>query len=322
MLAQLSFFSRPSQAQDTARAQSLYNEGAVLAQRGDDRGACEKFEEARALVQTSATQEAVANCHEKLGKLATASSDFDRLAVLFAQRGKESSAVTARERAASLKTRAAQLVIRLAEADRGRAEVLLDGRVLAEAGLGAAVPVDAGPHTLRVTAAARIARDEAFQIVDGEHRELTLDELARAPDPSTAPEPPMAAEAPTPPPAVEPLPALERSRLPVYVALGGAATGALVGSAAGLFAWRQQASARQKCPADVCLNRTGIEENQRARAAYPVAIAGGAVAMVGLGVAAILWWRARSGNGGSRAGIYVAPVLTGERAGLGLVGCF
>lgn len=294
-------------AQDTSRAQALYNEGAVLAEAGNHAAACEKFEAARGLLETVVVQEAMAQCHEKLGKTSTAAGDLDRLAYLLDQRGKTAEATEARARAAVLKKRMPSLVVRVSDADRALVDLKQDGVPFPRTMLGSALPLDPGEHEVEVGGPGRVSRSKKITLADGDHKELVFEPLA-AVAPVTSPLP----ASPSPAAPIEPPP----SRLPAYAVLAVAGIGAIVGVSAGIYTATKQSEARDTCPDNACTNPAGVRANESARAAYPVAVVGGAVALVGGAIGGYLLWRpAPSSPEPARTGVYLRPSV-GPSAGM------
>lgn len=68
---------QPTKA-DLARAESLYQEGDKLEQGNDEEGALAKFKEALAIIETPQLRLRAGRCHERLGRFASASAEYQR----------------------------------------------------------------------------------------------------------------------------------------------------------------------------------------------------------------------------------------------------
>lgn len=309
-------FVHDARAQDTARAQALYNEGAVALESGDVPLACERFEGARSLLTTPVILNAVARCHESLGKIATAAGELDELTVLYAQRNRPADAAAARDRAEALKKRMPFLVISVADADRASVELLQDGRPFPRAALGVSLPIDPGEHWVEASAPGRATSRKTVKVEEGERAAVAFETLApqeekKVDQPAPPPAPTKPALAPRPPPP-SPL------RLPLYVAGGLAVAGTLTAGIAGTYAYLQQRDARERCPSptNLCLDRAGLAANERARTAYPIAMVGGAVGVTGallVGYLGVRIWGEKRAEG---LGLGVGPVVGGREAGV------
>jgi hypothetical protein len=142
-------------AGDQAAADALYNEGRELLKAGKNAAACAKFEASFALGPATSTMLNIARCHEQDGKLATAWADYNRALSLNgdtpgAERRRELEAL-AQKGLHALEPRLPRLRVALTAPPPG-VEVRSDDNVLPAAALGEALPVDPGPHQVRVSA--------------------------------------------------------------------------------------------------------------------------------------------------------------------------
>jgi hypothetical protein len=145
-----------SSAQDSAAAQSLYDEARRLTSAGKWADACPKLEESQRLDPTPVTEFYLADCYEHAGRTASAWSTFLDLAVTAHRSGGPRAADrerVAKERAAALEPRLARLQIDVVPAVRVQGLVVKrDGELVGEGQWGAPVAVDPGKHAIEASA--------------------------------------------------------------------------------------------------------------------------------------------------------------------------
>jgi hypothetical protein len=135
-------------------AQTYFVEGMTLMGKARYAEACENFAKSQALDPGMGTQYRLAECYEKLGRLASAYEQFMAVADDAAMANKPDRALLAKKRAASLETRVAKLTIEISPAVASLAglEVRRDGKIVAAPQWGSPIPVDSGDHIVTVTA--------------------------------------------------------------------------------------------------------------------------------------------------------------------------
>lgn len=188
-----------------ARAQALFDEGVAALEAKDYAAACPKLEQATELLpQAIGAREALADCYQAAGRLASAWSQYTVAQSLARSIGQEERGALAAAKAAELQPKLATLTIEAPEVVTRLAEVTitLDAEPIDRALWGTAIPVDAGKHTVSVAAPGRRTWSQERRVVDGERERvpvpvLELTVVARAPAPVVAaPEkPPPAPEA-------------------------------------------------------------------------------------------------------------------------------
>src|SRR4051812_11324452 len=104
VLAALGFASATAQAQsdDSAMAQSLFDQAKELMASGRPAEACPKFAESQRLDPRSGTLINLANCYEQTARLASAWSKYIEAATSAKASGNQEREAVARERAAAL----------------------------------------------------------------------------------------------------------------------------------------------------------------------------------------------------------------------------
>lgn len=184
----------PSPA-DIAVAQRSFDEARALFGTGKTAEACERFAQSQHLDPKLGTLLNLAICHEKLGKVASAWSEFhDARSIATAQALKER-VQFADEHLATLAPLLSYVRVRMdAETRAGAPAVRLDGEPVDPAALDTEIPVDPGDHQIVVTSrdgrgwkgAARTARTEKV-VVTVPH---LVPRVAKAPPNTPAKEPP------------------------------------------------------------------------------------------------------------------------------------
>ncbi|WP_437878272.1 hypothetical protein [Sorangium sp. So ce513] len=187
-----------------AQADALLAEGKQLMKKGKLAEACPKIEESYRLSQRSSTLLALAGCHEKQGKIATAWAEYIDLGAAARKEGNKRLEADAKARGARLEPRLPRLTVNVPRAAAVEGlEVTLDGVPVDSAAFGKARPIDPGEHRVSASAPGRKRWEGKVSIKRGERRAVTVPALAK--DPSAAAEPAQAAQAPAkaeaPPPA-------------------------------------------------------------------------------------------------------------------------
>jgi hypothetical protein len=144
--------SRQARAQSNAAiAQQLFLDGERLMKTDHIAEACGKFADSQRLDPAIGTLMHLAVCHEKMGKLATAWSEFTDLAGQAQRVRQREREDFARQHAAALDPKLQKIIIELSHPPDGTA-IKLDDALLPLGVLGTEVPLDPGDHSLEVTA--------------------------------------------------------------------------------------------------------------------------------------------------------------------------
>ena len=137
-------------------AEALADDGAKLMVRGEYEAACRKYEEAAHLERSPARLLTLASCYERCGKVATAWATLGEAAELAEARGEPKKAALARETLKRLAPNVGRLKVMVPdEAQVDDLVITRDGAPLAHSLWGVPVPIDPGPHVIRVTALGR-----------------------------------------------------------------------------------------------------------------------------------------------------------------------
>ncbi|WP_437580353.1 hypothetical protein [Sorangium sp. So ce887] len=153
-----------------------------------------KIEESYRLSPRSATLLALATCHEKQGKLATAWSEYIDLSAAARKEGNKRLEADAKARGAKLELRLPRLTVNVPRAAAVEGlEVTLDGAPLDSSIWGQARPIDPGAHKVSASAPGRKTWEGSVSIKRGERKAVAVPALAK--DGSAAPVPAQAEEA-------------------------------------------------------------------------------------------------------------------------------
>ena len=279
--------ARAAEPRDSAAAEALFEEAKTLLERGEYEAACPKFAESYRLDPATGALFALALCHERAGKLATAWVEFIETAGRANTEHNTEREQAARQRAAALEPRLSYLVVRVEPhtASLPGLTVLSDGVTLRPAAFGSPLPVDPGKHLVRAEAPGYKAWEANVEVGDkAERATLTVPALD-----SSAP--PVVPQPMLPPPA----PAKRTGMLELTpLRLGGIALGAAgvasLGFAVGasVRALNQKASADGACDASGC-SSDGHDAQVTAREAANWATAGAITGAVLLGAGVVLY---------------------------------
>lgn len=260
-----------------ATAQALYDAANADMETGSFAAARKKLEEVvRLLPDAPGAKLTLAECHEKLGKLASAWAEYAAAEALARRRGQPDRAQLAAEKAAELRSRLATLTIRVSPGAAGLKGLSLtrDGAPIGDAQWGAPLPVDAGAHEIAAAAPGHTSWTSRVEVAaDGVDLTITVPPLAPIPG-AAAPAPPAGAARPW-----------QRPLGLGTIGAGGA--GVLIGVAAfGLSATRQGASDDGHCALNGACDEEGAALRRQARGLADFAtgalIAGGLIAGVGV----------------------------------------
>jgi serine/threonine-protein kinase len=331
----------PNAAADdqAATAKSLFYEGRALMRDGNYALACPKLEESLRLDYGMGTEFNLADCNEKLGKIASAWSGFSNVATAARAQNQAAREKVARDRAQALEPRLPKLAIDVAmQPLPAHLEVKRDGVVIPASSFGNPGPVDPGPHQITATAPGRESWEGVANPGEGKTERITIPSLApvvaAVAAPALVPALPVAAPAAAPPPspaappeASFPEPITEQSTLQrtigwVVTALGVAGIGVAAGF--GIDSMQKREAAKNHCAGDAC-DATGVSLRDKAISSGNVAtiagIAGGAAALGGV----VLVLTAPSGAPRSEVpttSFRAAPYMAAGGGGLSLQGVF
>jgi hypothetical protein len=276
-----------AQAKDPAAAEALFREGRALSDAGDIAGACAKFRESDRLDPAVGTTFNIADCEERLGRLARAWTLFDEVAQRLPAADKRRD--VAKKRAAALEPRLPKLNVRLRPSAAAGVRVVRDGVELGSASLGTALPVDPGEHVVVVSAAGRA--DRSFEVIVSEREIRALD--VEPGEPVAAP----LAEQPAPavtPDAGASKPA--RSATLGYVVGSVGVAGFIVGAVAGVLMMQKKGVVDEHCDASKQCDDVGLEATSSGKTWGMITTVGLVTGVVGVGAGTYLVLNAGSSD--------------------------
>ena len=162
---------------DPAAAQALFYEARTLMKDGRFAQACPKLEESLRLDYGIGTEFNLADCNEKLGKLAAAWSGFTSVASTAKAQNQPDREKVARQRAKALEPRLPKIAVTVAAPPPGL-EVKRDGVVVGPASFATPVPVDPGAHSISATAPGKQAWETKITAQEGKLSSVSVPPLA------------------------------------------------------------------------------------------------------------------------------------------------
>lgn len=275
--------------QDKAAARSLFDQGRALVKAGKYGQACPKFEESYKLEPGIGAAFNLADCHERIGKTASAWSGFLEAASLSKIEGQAQREKVARERAKALESRLSRLIIEVAKpSDVEGLEVRRDGTPIGKGVWGQGVPVDPGEHAVEATAPGRKPWRTTV-VLAGDGASVTVTVPLLAPEQEAAPvqvEPPKA----TPPAA--PSEDAKRGSGQRTAGLVTAGVGLVSLGVAGVFALQTRSKvsdAEAWCDGANCWDPRGVDLHDQAKGTADLATVFGIVGAAAVAGGAVLY---------------------------------
>jgi hypothetical protein len=336
---------------DLVMAEALFRDGKQLLAQKDYAKACPKLAESFRRDPATGTLLALAMCHERDGKLASAWGEYADVAARSKAESRSDREKAARAKVSELEGRVSRLTIKTSAqpGDAGSLEIKRNGSLVEAAAWGTALPIDGGLQVIEATSRGKKSwRTQVSVAVSGESLTVSvppLDDLREAtaapvPAPRKAPPEPARAAA-DPPKAIEPE-AVEKAPVlpppapePVMDSASGltgiqrwgivSGVAGVVGlGVGGYFAHRavsKNSDSQDACFGDLC-TAAGKEDRLDARSAGDVATialaAGGALTVSGIAMY-VLGHRTRSS---SSAFIQAVPLVDVSGGGAALQGQF
>jgi hypothetical protein len=280
----------PKPAGDAAAAaQALFYEARTLMRESKYALACPKLEESLRLDYGMGTEFNLADCNEKLGKVASAWSGFINVAAAAKSQGQPQREKVARDRAKNLEPRLPKLTIDASAASSAPdLEVKRDGVAIGSASWGAPAPVDPGPHRITASAPGKQLWETTVTTTEGKLTRVGIPALVPTASVATAPPPPVITESPVATRAQPfPEPIVERggAQRAVGFIIGGLGVASLgVSAGFAIDSLQKRNEAKDHCAGDLC-DASGVELRDRAMNSGDVAtitgIAGGAALLGG-----------------------------------------
>jgi hypothetical protein len=272
--------SRADDTRDVAAAEALFQDGRALLESGRVAEACPKLAESHRLDPATGTLIALAACHEKEGRLASAWAEFTEAAARASHELQSERRDLAAARVEQLRPRLSSLLVRVPEtvASIPGLSIARSGRVLGRGEWNAALPIDGGRYAIEVAAPGYLPwRRELAVAAENDRAVVEVPDLRPEPKPlvkATLPRAPVR----TPP---SPVPARGLSRLE-WFGIGTAGAGVAALGVGGYFFGKmlsKNADSKDDCKGNDC-GTQGVADRNSARDAGNVAtglVIGGAV---------------------------------------------
>jgi len=158
---------------DPAAADALFREAREAMKRGDHASACPKFAESQRLDPAPGTTLNLAQCEEKLGRLASAVAHYREAAEQFPTGDPRIS--LAQKALSTLEQIVPKLLLRLPPDAPAGTTVLRDSVQLGPGSLGIALPIDPGEHVIITRSPGRKDHSQTITMGVGERKEAVVE---------------------------------------------------------------------------------------------------------------------------------------------------
>lgn len=304
-------------------ARTLFDRGVHLMRLGRHAEACSKFEASLAHFDGVGTRGKLAECYEKLGRIASAWRLYRQIRDLSKGAKAKRRRVFANKRLEALSSRLPRLTIIVGDnIDIPGFQVKNNGRPVAAIELGLAFPVDPGTQTISATAPDYQAQRITVRLQEGETISISLKPMAPSTDaPASEQQPDGVAASPKKDRLARG--GTSTTRIAGYGLMGLGAAGLLAGAYFGGSAYRDSRELSDTCRADpmACVgDEPAIYDRARdnaTRSDYTF-LAGGALVLVG----GTLWLLSRPKRRAPDKRTSVTPTLTPRGVGWAITGRF
>lgn len=282
-------------AADAAAAQALFDEARAALDRGAVAEACSKLDASQRLEPAAGTLLHLADCYERLGRVASAWVTFRDAAAAARRDGRSDWARIGEGRAELLEVRLPRLAVDVDAGPVAPPTVTVSGNALPPAAWGTMLPVDPGPVVVAAAAPGCVFARVEVTMAERERRRVALPVPRCAAERGAAPSPlaPPTATASAAPPGHAP----GTARTPLTVGLAAAsavAAGVAVGF--GVDALSKDREAERLCPESPrCADARAVELTDAAKTSATVtnvAIVTAAAFAVGAVVTWLAWPKA------------------------------
>ena len=308
---------------DVARADALFNAAKALTDSGNYADACAKFAESKRLAPGLGVTLYLADCYERIGRTASAWTEF-RAAEGLARDRNDKRAEVARGRAQALEPKLLRLTVTVAPTiPRAGLQLMRDGVPLPEEEWGLPVPVDPGDHVVVVVAPGHAQRNLAVHVgPDKPNATVQVDRLDEGPASTATSTAPTTTAPPTLPGTTSTTAATQSAPMPVdqvtaddpgktrrWLGIGAVGLGVVgigVGTAFGLVAKSKldQSNGGPCDSTDHCSSQ-GLSLRKDAETAATVSTIGFIAGGVALAAGVVLYITAP--RAGASSGLVVAP---------------
>lgn len=266
-----------ARAGDAAAADVLFKQAKALAAEKRFAEACPKFETSYNLDKTVGTLMNLADCHENIGRIATAWSEWNTAYEILKREGDKRESYASGRRDA-LAPRLPYLRIDI-KTTAENIEIFRGETRIEEGAYNTALPVDPGPQVLMVRRGGLVLKEERIVAVEGKTQAISFDLAA------------LAAAAPKEPPSTKTQPASSTMRTTgiVLAGAGGLALAIAGGLELGALSKRSDAIDSHQCVGDFCSSKGyNLIESARTFAEAGQWVGIGGILIGGIGLSMIL----------------------------------
>ena len=266
-----------------SEAERLFQEGRELLSKEKFQPACEKLEKSHQLDPALGTLALLAFCHESVGRTATAYNEYREAARIARTTGDPERARILQTRIEKLEPELSRLTVNATDTSEGL-EIFVGDAPLPQSQWGMPVPTD--PGTIRVRARAPGKQPWAANVTllaDGNHVVVSVPELSRA--------------------EAEP----SHVNVPMFVAFGVGAAGALVGGYFGVRAKGLNDDSMDHCDSLNRCDARGFSLREDAHSAARVSNAAFAIGLAGAAVGVVLFVLDDSSSSETSAQVVATP---------------
>jgi hypothetical protein len=308
-----------AEARDPVAAQALFDDARRLVSAQQYAEACPKFEESQKLDPGIGTAYNLADCYEKVGRIASAWALFLEVVSQARASGESDREGAAKTRASRLEPRLPKLRVRVGPDSRANGlTVTRDGISVGPAQWNSAVPVDPGPHEIVAKAPGRQMFSRNVTAEEGVVLDFELPPLAISTEPATE-APPAVVDTEQPPPVAKKSAGPSAWVWPLG-AVGVAGIG--VGTTFAIMAMSENKASKDNCGTDNACSPRGLEQRNSAITKGNVATVSFIVGGVGLASAAVVWLVTGSSGASSKAGVTAGGNVGSNGAEFHLAGRF
>lgn len=188
------------QTSEKPMAEALFQAGRELFEKGELEAACVKLDASRRIEPALGTLLHLADCYERMGRLASAWALFEEGASLADAKGQATRAAVAKLRASALKPQLSYLVLDVPSETPGLS-ITVSGVVVPASSWSVPIPIDPGTCEVRASAPGHRGFERVVDVSREPSRtEVKIPRLPRTPRPAPVPAPdPKKAPRPTPP---------------------------------------------------------------------------------------------------------------------------
>lgn len=268
---------RAAFAADSAAAEALFVDAKKLLAEGHLVEACAKFEESLHMEEGIGTLYNLADCHERIGKTASAWGEFTSAAAMARAQGQAAREQAAHQRAAALEPRLSKIVVRVG-APRPGLVVKRDETVVGPGQYGTPIPIDPGEHTISASAPRKKPWSAKIQVAGTTPSTIDVPGLEDAPEAAAL--------------AGQPSTEGRTQRIAGVTVASVGVVGLIVGAVFGAISMSHKSEAEPYCNGNDCTDQQGVDAKHSAVVAGNISTVSFVVGGLLVAGGAVLWFTA------------------------------